>query len=112
MQVQIPDLGWPKASLMRYHHFTHRQDFLKEFDYLLYLDVDMLCVAPITAEEICADGITAVLHPGLPTSFERRHSSTAFVEGEHPYYQGCSVGGPADKFLENERGDCGEHRHR
>lgn len=99
IQVHQENLGWPRATLMRYHAFQRSQELLRKFDYLFYCDVDMLFVNKIEPEEICADGITATLHPGFPQTFERGAASTAYVAGDHPYYQGCFVGGRTDRFL-------------
>lgn len=100
VQVYHKDLGWPDASLMRFHAFLHRRDFLERYDYLVYCDVDMLFASKVEPEElICDAGMTAVLHASYPQSFERRPTSTACIEGAHPYYTGCIFAGPADAFL-------------
>jgi hypothetical protein len=94
------DLGWPGASLMRYHAFLSQEEALRGYEHLLYLDVDMLACQRVTEEELFSDGITAVIHPGYPGTFERRRESTAYVEGDPAYYQGCLQGGRTDPFLE------------
>jgi hypothetical protein len=99
--VKVPwaDLGWPGATLMRYHAFLSQERLLQGYDYLLYLDVDMLACQRMTEEELFSDGITAVVHPGYPGTFERRKESTACVEGDPSYYQGCLQGGRTGPFL-------------
>lgn len=100
-RVFQPDLGWPRATLMRYHAMLRQAELLKKFSHVFYMDVDMLVRNKIESEEICADGITAVLHPGYVTTFERNPQSTAFVEGDDfNYYQGCFVGGETNAFLQ------------
>ena len=97
-----PDLGWPRATLMRYHAILKQKERLLKFSHVFYLDVDMLVNSSITAEEICADGMTVVQHPGYPETFERNPKSTAFVKEDdtvHSYYQGCFVGGRTDYFI-------------
>jgi histo-blood group ABO system transferase len=96
------DLGWPRATLMRYHAMLKQRELLSRFSHVFYLDVDMLVNSSIKAEEICADGMTVVQHPGYPTTFERNPISTAFVKEDdayHSYYQGCFVGGITDCFI-------------
>jgi histo-blood group ABO system transferase len=84
---------------MRYHGLLEHHSLLSGYGQLLCLDVDMLVCSRIRAEEISSQGITAVIHPGFPTTFERRRESTAFVEGEPAYYCGGVVGGERGSFL-------------
>jgi hypothetical protein len=100
IRVPQPDLGWPDASLMRYHAFLGQRELLMRYEHVLYMDVDMLACARVTGEELFSDGITAVIHPSYPDTFERRRRSTAYVEGSPPYYQGCLQGGKAKAFLD------------
>ena len=96
------DLGWPRATLNRYHTMLKQREFLLRFSHLLYMDIDMLVNSQITLDEIFADGMTVVLHPGYPETFERNPASTAFVpedDKRHNYYQGCFVGGKTDAFI-------------
>jgi histo-blood group ABO system transferase len=99
-KVFQPNLGWPRATLMRYHAMLGAEDLLSSYDQLFYMDIDMLMVNPVAGEEIWSNGITAVTHPGYPNSFERRPQSRACVVGDHPYYQGCFQGGDSKAFLE------------
>lgn len=98
---QQEGLGWPRATLMRYHMMLKHNAFLEKFNYLFYCDVDMLFVNRVTPDEIISNGITATLHPGFPNSFERNPISTAFVKEKynHTYYQGCFQGGETKAFL-------------
>ncbi len=100
IKVYQPNLGWPRATLTRYHAMLAQRELLSKYNYVFYLDVDMVVTRKIESEEICGDGLTAVLHPGFPTAFERRQESTAYVQGNPPYYQGCFIGGERDEFLE------------
>ena len=93
------NLGWPRATLMRYHAMVAQQSFLSRYGQLFYMDVDMLACSPVEGEEIFSNGITAVTHPSYVTSFERRPESAAYVEGDSMYSQGCLVGGNAKAFL-------------
>jgi hypothetical protein len=100
IKIYQPNLGWPRASLMRYHAILAQKSLLERYDQIFYMDIDMLVHSKIDGEEVFSDGITAVLHPCFPTSFERRPQSTAFISGNPPYYQGCLQGGSAKAFLE------------
>jgi histo-blood group ABO system transferase len=93
---------WPRPTLMRYHMMLKLEDILRSFEYVFYIDADMLAVSKIDADEILSDGITAVLHGGFPTTFERRWQSTAYVPEiiTKPYYQGSIVGGLTAPFLQ------------
>src|SRR6266568_3010730 len=51
------NLGFPRATLMRYHIFLSISDQLAQYDQLFYSDADMLFVAPVTGDEIFSDGI-------------------------------------------------------
>lgn len=99
--VQHEDLGWPRATLLRYHVMLKCKELLEKYDYLFYLDCDMVMTSKIGPEEILADGLTAILHGGFPDSFERRAESTACVPEDYHgiYYQGCLIGGRTKDFL-------------
>lgn len=53
---------WPYPTLMRYHLFLQQEEYLKKFDYIFYLDLDMRIVN-VVGDEILGDGITAAAHP-------------------------------------------------
>lgn len=107
--------GYPGTTLMRYHTFWDRRDVLRKYDYLFYSDADMQFVAPVSEQDIFAEGITATLHPGfavdrypplhIRTSTvgtpERRERSTAFIpiEAKNAYYCGGFNGGRTVDFL-------------
>ncbi len=100
IKVHQPSLGWPRATLMRYHAMLKQRELLLQYEQVFYMDIDMRVCSKIDLGDIVSKGITAVIHPGYPGSFERRRESTAFVEGNPPYYQGCFVGGDTRTFLE------------
>jgi hypothetical protein len=65
--IEIPALGWPDATLLRYKIFyDHREQMTGKI--VMYLDADTLVVAPITEEILsCTDwlgGVALVQHPG------------------------------------------------
>jgi histo-blood group ABO system transferase len=96
---------WPIPTLKRYHYFIKESEFISQFDYCYYLDVDMRIENKV-GEEIFGD-LVATQHPGFwyknPSefSYERRQQSTAFVplnEGKM-YYAGGFNGGKPEHFL-------------
>lgn len=99
---------WHQPSLRRYHTILEQEELLSRYDYIFHLDVDMLVVEKIKLEDICSDGITAVLHPDFPDgrpgssqdAFDRNPKSTACVKGNPPYYHGPFQGGSSKAFLE------------
>ena len=99
MKFHWPHMGWPRATLMRYHAMLAQKELLSRYDQIFHMDIDMLACGKIEGEEVFSGGITAVLHPMYPTSFERRPQSTAFVEGSPAYYHACPIGGDAREFL-------------
>lgn len=99
--IDHPDLGWPRASLMRYHYLLKQEERLREYRMIIYMDADMLPVTRVSMEELETDGLLAVLHPGFPlNAFCRNPESTSCVEGESSYFQGCLQGGATGPFLE------------
>ena len=100
--IPTPDLGWPRATLMRYHMINQNKSLFDKHSHIFYCDIDMLFVAPINPPEILTPGLTAVEHPGYPDAFCRDPKSTAYIpEWHNPmYYQGCFQGGGRDTFLQ------------
>ena len=102
--IPVEDLVWPRATLMRYHTFVKNQDVLSRYSHLFYLDIDMCVKTPIVESEICGEGITAVIHPGFAGTpskpYCRDRRSTAFIEGNKEYYQGCFQGGSTHAYLD------------
>jgi len=104
--IKVPHkhLGFPMASLMRYHTFLEQKSIIARYKNVFYMDVDCLFVRHV-GSEIFSNGITAVLHPwhGFGgTSFEDRKESMAYVDlARRPtYFQGCFQGGSTAAFLE------------
>lgn len=99
--IYQPDLGWPRATLMRYHAMLKAESVLRRYSHVFYMDVDMLVESPIHEKDICSAGLTAVIHNGYPDAFCRDPKSTAYVpESAHPvYYQGCFIGGETNRFI-------------
>jgi hypothetical protein len=96
--------GYPGATLNRYHTFLSAEYLLREYDFLLYCDIDMQWVAPVEESEVVSSGITATLHPGYVGKVgtpERRPESRAYIPlgATNKYYCGGFIGGTLEKFL-------------
>jgi histo-blood group ABO system transferase len=113
--IEHPDLGFPRATLMRYRAIMSQADKLQDYDQIFYSDSDMFLVAPVAWDDICSDGITATLHPGYVVNRyhatwgrtsttgtpERREQSTAYIprDANNRYFCGGFNGGSTHAFL-------------
>jgi hypothetical protein len=98
---------WPNPTLKRFHTILKEKDNYSDFDYLIYLDSDMLVNETINEDEILSDSdFIGVHHPGFYKKkqlmpYERRKNSEACinVDGEI-YWQGCLWGGKTNSVLD------------
>ena len=109
---------WPYPTLMRYHLFLQQEEYLKKFDYVFYVDLDMRIVN-VVGDEILGDGLTAAEHPmyslrkELYPPYEPNPNSEAYIprpgkvvqEGNKQrfqpfYYAGGVQGGKTEAFLD------------
>ena len=103
---------------MRYSMFLQKEEELKEYDYIFYMDVDMRIVN-VVGDEILGDGLTMAEHPMYALRkeyvppYEPNSESSAYiprlsqivVEGGSPrlkplYAAGGFQGGKANLFIE------------
>lgn len=108
---------WPLPTLLRYNLFLQQEDYIKEFDYLFYIDVDMR-ITDWIGEEIMGSGLTAAQHPmyalrqNLYAPYEPNPDSTAYIplpgrflekDGQRMfqplYYAGGFQGGKTEDFI-------------
>jgi histo-blood group ABO system transferase len=103
--VQIEHEPWPIPTLKRYHYFMKEAEYISQFDYCFYMDVDMRIVGKV-GDEILGN-LVATQHPGFwyksvdEFSYERRPESKAYIpygEGKM-YYAGGFNGGKPEHFL-------------
>lgn len=104
--IEHPDLGFPRATLMRYHAIMSQAYELQDYDQIFYCDADMRFVAPVAEDDICSNGITATLHPGYAMrtpsayiSLENNSKSTAYQTNLSHYFCGGFNGGKTQSFL-------------
>ena len=103
---QIEHEDWPIPTLKRYNYFVKEKDFISQFDYCYYLDVDMGIIDKV-GDEVLGD-LVATMHPYQSfypkeqRSYDRNPKSLACVpageEGEK-YYAGGFNGGSTKEFL-------------
>lgn len=101
-QIPWPEMGFPRATLYRHRIYMDWMTNFSRFDYIFNIDIDMLMVAPIKEEEICAQGLTATLHPGFigrRGSPETRSESRAYLPNADRYFCGGFSGGSYKEFL-------------
>ena len=104
---QIEHEPWPMPTLKRYNYFVKEKEFISEFDYCFYFDVDMGIVDKV-GDEVVSD-LVATMHPYQSfypkgeRSYDRNPKSLAYVapgdEGPN-YYAGGFNGGSTKRFLE------------
>jgi len=104
---QIDHEPWPMPTLKRYNYFIKEKEFISQFDYCFYFDVDMGLVDKV-GDEVLSD-LVATMHPYQSfypkeeRSYDRNEKSLAYVpageEGEL-YYAGGFNGGSTKRFLE------------
>ena len=58
---QIEHEPWPMPTLKRYNYFIKEKDYISQFDYCYYFDVDMGIVSEV-GDEVLSD-LVATMHP-------------------------------------------------
>ena len=110
-------IEWPMPTLMRYHLFLQQEEYLSQFDYIFYIDVDMR-ITDWIGEEILGDGLTAATHPmyylrhNYIPPYEPNPESSAYIPRpgriieesgkkrfEPLYYAGGFQGGRTEDFI-------------
>ena len=97
-QVHQPNLGFPETTLKRYHIFLTQKEWLRQFDYAFYIDVDAIFVDYV-GSEIFSGGITATLHHSQKAELESNPGSTAYLERTKYYFCGGFNGGTTSAYL-------------
>ena len=104
-RVQQEHKPFPYPTLMRYHMFHQNRRLYEGYDYIFYLDADMLLVGDV-GKEILAERL-GVQHPGFYNkerkvfSYETRRLSTACVNANEgtTYFCGGFNGGRSSIYL-------------
>ena len=109
VSIYTPQQPWPYITLKRYHFFWEHRDELKQYDYLFFINGNLIFQQPISDEVLPTkeQGLMVTLHPGyfkdkradLP--YDKNQASRAFVapdEGKY-YFMGGFNGGTSTAFL-------------
>lgn len=102
--IPTESMEWPLPTLMRYHTFLQEEERLKEFDYLFYIDIDMLFVDEV-GDELLGEGLTAIGHPmywlrkSYQAPFEPNPVSASYISMPRRYFCGGIQGGRAEDFI-------------
>lgn len=115
--IPTEPIEWPHPTLMRYHLFLQKEEELKKYDHIFYLDADMRVVDKIS-DEVISDGLLAAEHPMYSLRkqyippYEPNIKSTAYIprigavidDNGHPrfkpfYLAGGFQGGKAKEFI-------------
>jgi len=102
IRIPVRHLGWPYATLMRFHMYAEYQEQFDCLDYIFAIDADALFVAPV-GEEIFSDRVFT-LHPGFVNragTYERNPLSAACVASHEGtfYFAGGFYGGSPKEFF-------------
>lgn len=107
--INIPHLPWPLCTLLRFHHINKHKEKFINFDFLYYIDIDMIPHTLIDKEVLPNENeIVCVKHFWQHDSFESyenlNEKSTAYVKltdsFKNKYCQGCFFGTKTESFLE------------
>lgn len=107
---KIGNLPWPLITLLRFNTFLIAESDLKECDYLMFSNANIVCDDIITAEEFLPSGkykIFVTSHPGyygktiLDYPYDRNKNSLAYIPWNcgKDYVIGAMFGGTSDAFL-------------
>lgn len=103
------NLGWPNNTLLRFEMFHTQKEKLKCFDYIFFMNANLLFIEEVKNDLIDQEkNLIVVKHPGFynkqPKDFtyERSKKSTAYIpfnEGMY-YVAGGFNGGKSEHYLE------------
>ncbi|MBR1847699.1 MAG: glycosyl transferase family 6 [Lachnospiraceae bacterium] len=103
------NLGWPRNTLYRFRIFLAQEEELKKYEYVFFMNANVLCVDSIGEEFLPEkEGLLFVKHPGQynkkkrDVTYERNPLSAAYIpvgEGKH-YVCGGVNGGKSRDFLQ------------
>jgi hypothetical protein len=103
--VKINHLQPPLVTLKRFETMLLVEQELRQFDYVFYIDADMVVVDYVTETEFENYKFFGVQHPGFIGkigTFETRNVSKACVtpfDDLSLYYQGCLWGGKSENVI-------------
>ncbi len=108
--VPVAHETWPFITLKRYHFFSNQKRYLRAYDYIFFMNANLIFQAPIGDEILPtkAAGLMVAQHSGYWDAYdlkwmpyERNERSEAYVaskEGKY-YFTGGFYGGTSSAFL-------------
>lgn len=98
--ARIERVGWPFATLERFHVYDGHKALLSKMDYIFATDADMLFVAPV-GEEILAKSVGVSRDVGIHLTYERNKKSRAYMSKKKArhYFAGAFYGGEREEFF-------------
>lgn len=108
--VYIPQEPWPNITLKRYHFFLSQRSKLKEFDYLFFMNGNLIFQNPIGLEVLPSEEqkIMVTQHPSFwkekikeRLTYDRNPKSKSYVGWDEggQYFMGGFNGGISSDFL-------------
>ena len=109
VSVYTPQEPWPYITLKRYHFFLGQEKQLEKFNYLFFMNGNLIFQSPIHEEVLPTkeQGIMVTLHPGFwgkdrsSYTYDTNPKSQAYIapdEGKY-YFMGGFNGGTSKAFL-------------
>lgn len=110
-RIYQENLGWPGNTLRRYEIFLSIEKNLEQFDYLFYLNANLLFLLPVMASNFLPQGnenLVACLHPGYYNkkrrrfTYEKNPRSLAYIDRTKGlyYFAGGINGGRTAYFID------------
>jgi hypothetical protein len=110
--IHIDAMPWPLITLLRFRYFLSIENLLKQHDYLMFSNANIICNNLVTADEFLPDEsigqeMSYCQHPGYwktqiyNVPFDRNKKSNAYIPyncGEH-YVIGAMFAGKTEAFL-------------
>ena len=118
--IKQEHLGWPYDTMMRFHMFLSIKERLLEFDYVFFLNANMIFERNVGVEILPSEEnsyLVGVKHPGfhlgvtinsagdlkkIEFPYERKDEISCHIkkgDGSH-YFQGCFNGGRSTEWVE------------
>jgi hypothetical protein len=110
-KVYQEKMGWPYDTMLRFKMFNSIKETLLEYDYIFFLNANMLFVDFVSDEVLPNEEhgfLMGVNHPGFHNKdinqypYERNSNSVFYIEygyGKN-YVQGCFNGGRSKEYLD------------
>lgn len=107
--VECSQMGWPFDTLMRFRLFSEIKDELRRFDYLIFMNANLLVLGKVTSDILpIKRDFLGIIHPGFYNkrreqfTYERSSKSLAcmaLTEGNY-YFMGSLSGGKSKPYIE------------